>query len=147
MPSSCKRPRSETSTFDARLQWDWPASGSWRSSARLGLQRTVVGYWRADEGGGSAIVTQIGFTPTLRYWATGETKGWFGEAGIGFNALTHLSTRENRFPRLSISAITRVATGRHARRWSGLGCSTSPTPACTTQSGGETSARCDWWCR
>ncbi|HYS13417.1 MAG TPA: acyloxyacyl hydrolase [Burkholderiaceae bacterium] len=112
---------SETSTLTLGLQWDWRRQWQLGDRARVsGYNELSLGHWRADEGGGSAIVTQIGFTPTLRYWPTGETKGWFGEAGIGFNALTPIyRTREKRFS-TAFNFGDHLAVGYRAasaRRW------------------------------
>lgn len=73
-----------------------------------------AGHWRADDGGGSAIVTQVGFTPTLRFWPGGATTGWFYEAAIGVNALTPVyRTREKRFS-TAFNFGDHVALGRRS---------------------------------
>lgn len=89
----------ETSTLTIGLQWDWQRRWQLGEGGRLsGYNEVSLGHWRADNGGGSAIVTQIGFTPTVRYWPGGDTTGWFYEAAIGINALTPVyRTREKRF--------------------------------------------------
>lgn len=90
---------SETTTLTLGLQWDWARSWHIGERAKVsGYNEISLGHWRADDGGGSAVVTQIGFTPTFRYWPTGVTAGWFGEAGIGVNVLTPIyRTAEKRF--------------------------------------------------
>jgi hypothetical protein len=90
---------SETSTLTIGAQWDWQRQWQLGERGRLsGYNEVSLGHWRADRGGGSAIVTQIGFTPTVRYWPGGDTAGWFYEAAIGMNALTPVyRTREKRF--------------------------------------------------
>jgi len=90
---------SETSTLTVGLQWDWRHQWQLGERTRVsGYNEVSLGHWRADNGGGSAIVTQIGFTPTLRFWPGGESAGWFYEAGIGVNALMPVyHTREKRF--------------------------------------------------
>ena len=90
---------SETSTLTLGLQWDWRRQWQFGERTRVsGYNELSVGHWRADEGRGSAIVTQVGFTPTLRFWPSGETTGWFYEAAIGANALVPIyRTREKRF--------------------------------------------------
>lgn len=90
---------SETTTLTLGLQWDWARSWQLGERGRIsGYNEISLGHWRADDGGGSAVVTQIGFTPTFRYWPTGVMAGWFGEAGIGVNVLTPIyRTAEKRF--------------------------------------------------
>ena len=112
---------SETSTVTVGLQWDWRRQWQFGERARIsGYNELSLGHWRADDGGGSAIVTQIGFTPTLRYWPTGERTGWFGEAGIGVNALMPVyRTREKSFS-TAFNFGDHVAVGYRtagARRW------------------------------
>lgn len=90
---------SATTTFTLGLQWDW--NRSWHVGERglvSGDTEASIGHWRADEGGGSAVVTQVGFTPTFRYWPGGARTGWFYEGGVGLNVLTPIyRTREKRF--------------------------------------------------
>jgi hypothetical protein len=89
----------DTSTLSLGLQWDWSKAWLVGERARVsGYNEMSVGHWRADEGGGSAIVTQVGFTPTFRYWPTGATTGWFFEGAVGLNVLTPIyRTKEKRF--------------------------------------------------
>lgn len=89
----------ETSTVTLGLQWDWHRA--WRpgeDSLVSAYGELSVGHWRADEGGGRAIVTQIGFTPVFRYWRSGSKAGWFLEGAVGVNVLTPVyRTRHKRF--------------------------------------------------
>ena len=90
---------SDTTTLTLGLQWDWSRTWQIGERGRLsGYSEVSLGHWNADDDGGSAVVTQIGFTPTLRYWHGGVMTGWFYEAGIGVNLLTPLyRTSEKRF--------------------------------------------------
>ena len=90
---------SETTTLTLGLQWDWSREWQIGQRGRLsGYSEASIGHWRADTGGGSAIVTQLGFTPTFRFWPSGERSGLFCEGGIGANVLTPIyRTREKRF--------------------------------------------------
>ncbi len=90
---------SETTSVTIGALWDF--NRHWKIGTH-GLATAYgelsLGHWRADQGGGSAIVTQVGFTPTLRYWPSGAPGGWFAEGAIGFDMLTPLyRTREKRF--------------------------------------------------
>lgn len=89
----------ETTTATIGLKWDWHRS--WRLGRRTwvtGYNELSIGHWRADSGGGEAIVTQVGLTPTLRFWPSGEERGWFYEGAIGINVLTPVyRTRQKRF--------------------------------------------------
>jgi hypothetical protein len=89
----------ETSTVTLGLQWDWHRT--WRpseSSLVSAYGELSMGHWRADQGGGRAIVTQIGFTPAFRYWPSGSRSGWFFEGAVGVNVLTPVyRTRHKRF--------------------------------------------------
>jgi lipid A 3-O-deacylase len=89
---------SETTTLTLGLQWDWKRSWRLGERSRLsGYNEISLGHWQADNGG-SAVVTQIGFTPTFRWWPAGGTNGWFGELGVGLNLLTPIyRTREKSF--------------------------------------------------
>ncbi|MEO7150865.1 MAG: acyloxyacyl hydrolase [Burkholderiaceae bacterium] len=69
--------------------WDW----RWRVGlgARglvTGAHDISIGHWQSDVGADRHGVTQLGITPSLRYWPTGETRRWFVEAGIGAHLLT-----------------------------------------------------------
>lgn len=89
----------ETSTVTLGLQWDW--SRAWRPSEGslvAAYGELSIGHWRADQGEGHAIVTQIGFTPAFRYWPSGSRSGWFFEGAVGVNMLTPVyRTRHKRF--------------------------------------------------
>src|SRR5262245_30208414 len=89
----------DTTTLTLGLQWDWARSWQFGERGRVsGYNEISIGHWSADNGGGSAVVTQIGFTPTFRYWPGGQNTGWFGELGIGVNVLTPVyRTREKEF--------------------------------------------------
>jgi lipid A 3-O-deacylase len=89
----------ETTTLTAGLQWDWKRTWYLGERARVtGYNEVSIGHWRADSGGGDAIVTQIGITPVFRFWPSGSTSGWFYEGAVGVNVLTPVyRTREKRF--------------------------------------------------
>lgn len=89
----------ETTTLTAGVQWEWARSWQIGENTLLtGYNEASIGHWRADNGEGSAIVTQVGLTPVLRFWPSGTTSGWFYEGGIGVNVLTPVyRTREKRF--------------------------------------------------
>ena len=140
---------SDTTTLTLGLQWDWSRMWQIGERGRLsGYSEVSIGHWNADDDGGSAVVTQIGFTPTLRYWHGGVMTGWFYEAGIGVNLLTPLyRTREKRFS-TAFNFGDHLAIGyRLAARAAGSGrcaCSTSRTPASTTRTRARTSSNCGW---
>lgn len=82
---------SETTAATLGAQWDF--NKHWRIGARgvaNAYSELSLGHWRAHDDGGYAAVTQFGFTPTLRYWPSGATAGWFAEAGVGANVLAPL---------------------------------------------------------
>lgn len=90
---------SETSTFTLGLVWNWDRRWSIGEHAIVtAYSELSIGHWRADDGGGRAVVTQVGFTPAFRFWPSGHPSRWFVEGAIGVNALTPIyRTREKRF--------------------------------------------------
>lgn len=89
---------SDTTSLSLGLQWNWLRHWHLGEHGRLsGSHEVALGWWRVDDGAGAAV-TQVGFTPALRYWPGGATRGWFYEGGIGVNWLTPLyRTRDKRF--------------------------------------------------
>lgn len=89
----------ETTTVTLGLQWNWDRR--WRLGERAlvtAYSEVSLGHWRADQGGGRAVVTQVGFTPAFRYWPSGQDVGWFVEGAVGVNVLTPVyRTKEKRF--------------------------------------------------
>jgi hypothetical protein len=76
----------ETSTLTLGAQWDWARRWQVGERSRVsGYSEISIGQWRADQGGSSAIVTQLGFTPAFRYWPAEQAAGWFYEGAIGVN--------------------------------------------------------------
>lgn len=81
--------------------WDW----SWRRSLRWGevggYWESSIGQWRtrnAPEGDHSALVTQVGITPVLRWHPSESRPGLFLEFGIGANVLFPIyATDDKRF--------------------------------------------------
>jgi hypothetical protein len=90
---------SETTTAAIGIGWDW----RWQKAiggrgVLTGFHELSIGHWRADTGVSRAAITQLGFTPSLRYWPAGRTQRWFVEAGIGVNVLTPIyRTRDKLF--------------------------------------------------
>jgi hypothetical protein len=111
---------SETTTITAGAQWNWNRRRHLGACALVtAYGELALGHWRADRGGGHAIVTQVGFTPVLRCWPSGSTTGWFVEGAIGVNALTPIyRTRDKRFSTAfnfgdHIALGYRMPQGRH----------------------------------
>lgn len=70
--------------------WDWRWRKPLRWGEATGYWESSIGQWRtrhAPEGDHSALVTQIGITPVLRWSPAGTTTGLFLELGIGANVL------------------------------------------------------------
>lgn len=91
---------SDASALSLGLGWNWSRNWRFGGHGRLsGYNEALLGRWRVDGGASAfAIVTQIGFTPTFRFWPRSLAQGWFLEAGIGVNWLTPLyRTCEKRF--------------------------------------------------
>lgn len=70
------------------LSWDWSWSRPLGSGRLAGYHELALGRWRADVPEGHENFTQLGYTPVLRWWGSGEPRGWFLEGGIGLNVLT-----------------------------------------------------------
>lgn len=89
----------ETTAVVLGLLWDWRRP--WRAGERSLVSvygELSIGHWRADQRGGRAVVTQVGFTPTFRYWPAGSKSGAFFEGAVGVNVLTPVyRTRHKRF--------------------------------------------------
>jgi len=77
--------------FLARL----PVTAGQGCGARVGTIGVMraIGHWRTDAGMGGPVVTQLGFTPTFRYWPGGAQSGWFYEAAVGPNLLSPIYRR------------------------------------------------------
>lgn len=108
------RARSATSAT-VGAQWHW--ARQWRLGERglvSGHGEFSLGHWRATGGAGTAVVTQVGLTPTLSYWPAGHTEGWFVEAAIGVNALTPLYRAGEKKFSTAFNFGDHVAIGRRA---------------------------------
>lgn len=90
---------SDTTTASIGVGWDWRWRKPWGERGIVsGYHELSIGHWRADTGGSRAVVTQLGFTPTFRYWPEGQARRWFFEAGVGANVLAPIyRTRDKRF--------------------------------------------------
>ncbi|GAB4466835.1 MAG: hypothetical protein OHK0044_07100 [Burkholderiaceae bacterium] len=83
----------------AGLQWDLPWRRAWGRGTLTAHAELNLGHWRADAAGddASAVSTQVGVTPVLRYAFDGAA-GWFVEAGIGANVIAPVyRSRDKRF--------------------------------------------------
>jgi hypothetical protein len=90
---------SDTTAASVGVGWDWRWQKRWGERGIVsGYHEVSIGHWRADTGGSRAVVTQLGVTPTLRYWPDGQPRRWFIEAGVGANVLAPIyRTRDKRF--------------------------------------------------
>jgi lipid A 3-O-deacylase len=115
--SACAAPALESplvsSTFvqagfanDARAyvvgaSWNWRWKKSLRWGEITGYWESSIGQWRTrhgPEGDHSALVTQVGLTPVLRWAPGGTTSRLFLELGIGANVLFPIyETDDKRF--------------------------------------------------
>ncbi|MDL1860181.1 acyloxyacyl hydrolase [Betaproteobacteria bacterium PRO7] len=80
------------------LQWDLPWRRAWgRRGTLTAHAEFALGHWRADAGGdrSSAVSTQVGLTPVLRYTFAGAA-GWFVEAGVGANLIAPVYRSKDR---------------------------------------------------
>lgn len=82
------------------LQWDLPWRRAWgRRGTLAAYAELALGHWRADGGGdrSSAVSTQVGLTPVLRYTFDGAA-GWFVEGGVGANLIAPVyRSKDKRF--------------------------------------------------
>jgi hypothetical protein len=80
------------------LRWDLAWRRAWGRRGTLSAHADfAVGHWRADADGNrsSAVSTQIGVTPVLRYMFDGAA-GWFVEAGVGANVIAPVYRSKDR---------------------------------------------------
>ncbi len=80
------------------LQWDLPWRHAWgRRGVLTAHAEFALGHWRADAAGdrASAVSTQVGITPVLRYTFDGAA-GWFVEAGVGANVIAPVYRSKDR---------------------------------------------------
>jgi hypothetical protein len=78
--------RSRSSTLG--LSWDLPAQWDWAGGRLSSYVEASVARWSVENpqgGRDTAAVTQIGFTPVLRWQPAASP--WFAEAGIGLNLI------------------------------------------------------------
>lgn len=79
----------DTRSAAVGLDWDWRWSRPLGGGRLSGRHELLLGRWRADTGDGShAGLTQLGYTPALRWWADTGAQGWFVEGGIGLHLLS-----------------------------------------------------------
>jgi lipid A 3-O-deacylase len=82
-------------------QWDLAWSRPWWGGTAGAYFETLVSRWRADAPQGqtdSALVTQIGLAPVVRWRPGGSASAWFYEASIGVNVIAPIyQSRDTRF--------------------------------------------------
>lgn len=107
---------SQTYAASLGLQWDLPWRRAW---GRRGVLTThaefAVGQWRADAAGGraTAVSTQVGVTPVLRYTFDG-TAGWFVEAGVGANVIAPVYRSKDKRFSIAFNFGDHVGLGRRS---------------------------------
>lgn len=89
-----------THTSVAGATWSWRWQRDFAGGRLDGYWEASFGRWSTEQGEGdsSALITQMGITPVLR-WTTGAAPGaWFVEGGIGGNVILPLyRSRDKRF--------------------------------------------------
>jgi hypothetical protein len=80
--------QTDTRAVTLGLNWDWSWTRPLGSGLLAGYHELALGRWRADVPEGHENFTQLGYTPTLRWWSAGTPGGFFVEGGIGLNVLT-----------------------------------------------------------
>ncbi|WP_157269686.1 acyloxyacyl hydrolase [Azohydromonas aeria] len=80
--------QSDTRALTIGLNWDWSWSRPLGSGLLTGYHDIALGRLRADVPEGRENFTQFGYTPVLRWWGSGERRGFFAEAGIGANVFS-----------------------------------------------------------
>ena len=107
-----------TTALTAGASWEWPWQWALGAHGRLsGYHDVSIGRWRAERSVGAAVVTQVGFTPVLRYWPRSGPAGWFVEAAVGVNAMTPLYRRGTRQFSTVFNFGDHVAVGRRGDGW------------------------------
>jgi hypothetical protein len=88
---------SDVRTAIAGVTWDWDWRREFARGVAGGYWELSVGQWQADgpPRSGSAFVTQLGVTPTIRLRPHGDSR-WFFEAGIGANVLMPVYRSESK---------------------------------------------------
>jgi len=84
----------QTLTVGGAREWNWTTSLG--DGLLTGQTEISLGRWHTDLNGRSRSVTQIGLTPSLRYYFSGQRSGWFLEGGIGVNYLTPKYQRDDK---------------------------------------------------
>lgn len=87
-------PDTRALTVGAAREWRWAMALG--SGLLTGQTEAALGHWRTDLRGLSRSVSQIGVTPSLRYYFSGQRAGWFLEGGIGLNYLTPNYRRDDK---------------------------------------------------
>jgi hypothetical protein len=80
--------QTDTRALTLGLNWDWSWSRPLGSGTLTGYHDLELGRWRADVPEGHENFTQLGYTPTLRWWPGSERRGIYLEGGIGVNVLS-----------------------------------------------------------
>lgn len=106
--------------------WEWGWMRRVGDGVVAGHWDVEIGRWGAERdtaGGGRALVTQVGVTPSLRWQAGDGLRGWFAEAGVGAHVVSPLyQSRDKRFSTRfnfgSHLAVGRRYGARDAHEWS-----------------------------
>lgn len=104
----------DTRSITAGLSWDW--SRRWRVGGGevTGYWELALGHWSAPgpQGRESAVVTQLGVTPTFRWRPAGGGSPWYAEGAVGFTILAPVyEDRDKRFS-TTFNFADHLAVGR-----------------------------------
>ena len=80
--------QTDTHAVTLGLNWDWAWSRPLGGGLLGGYHDIALGRWRADVPEGHENFTQLGYTPVLRWWSSGQPGGFFLEGGIGVNVIS-----------------------------------------------------------
>jgi hypothetical protein len=80
--------QTDTRAVTLGLNWDWSWSRPLGSGLLSGYHDLAIGRWRAEVDEGHKNFTQLGYTPVLRWWSSGQPGGFFVEGGIGVNVVS-----------------------------------------------------------
>jgi lipid A 3-O-deacylase len=85
-----------TKALTGGLQWNWGVQYPLLGGLLYGYWEASIGRWSTSEADASsyAWVTQLGVTPTLRWYPRGAA--WFVEGGIGANVITPIYRSSDR---------------------------------------------------
>ena len=104
----------DTRAFTAGFGWDWPRTRPWWGGELGGYWEVALSHWSTPGPSGrqSAVVTQFGVKPALRWRPSGGASPWFVEGGIGFTVMTPVYENKDKRFSTAFNFADHVALGR-----------------------------------